>query len=80
MDVHISGRSQRIERAWNVIHAALVEGQKPTTNTGGEEIAEMLLGDLLAVIHRDGGQYTGQHGLEKSVRDAIEVVVQLLHA
>lgn len=32
MDVHISGRSQRIERAWNVIHAALVEGQKPTTN------------------------------------------------
>lgn len=29
-----------------------------------------LLHGLLAVMHRDGGHYTGKHGLEKSVTDA----------
>ncbi len=28
------------------------------------------LGNLLAVIHRDGGHYTAMHGREKAVRDA----------
>ena len=28
------------------------------------------LKDLLVVIHQDGGQYTEEHGIEKSVRDA----------
>ena len=32
-------------------------------------------GELLAVIHRDGGHYLTEHGLEKAVRDAIESVV-----
>lgn len=35
------------------------------------------LRDLLAVIHRDGGQYTGTHGLEKSVEDAMRMVPNL---
>jgi len=26
--------------------------------------------DLLAVIHRDGGQYVANHGLEKAIKDA----------
>lgn len=29
------------------------------------------LQDLLAIIHRDGGQYTARHGMSKSVTDAI---------
>ncbi len=29
------------------------------------------LNNLLAVIHRDGGHYTGEHGLNKSVKDAM---------
>jgi hypothetical protein len=28
------------------------------------------LGEILAVIHRDGGHYTGEHGISKSVADA----------
>ena len=28
------------------------------------------LGEILAVIHRDGGHYTGEHGLSQSVADA----------
>lgn len=36
------------------------------------------LRNLLAIIHRDGGQYFGEHGLEKAIRDA-EVKVTELH-
>jgi len=32
--------------------------------------------DLLAIIHGDGGQYTGEWGLSKSVKDAIKIVVE----
>ena len=28
------------------------------------------LGEILAIIHRDGGHYTGEHGISKSVADA----------
>lgn len=37
------------------------------------------LGDLLAVIHRDGGHYQDAHGTEKAVEDAMRVV-SALHA
>jgi len=40
-----------------------------------DDYYEMLLHNLLAVIHRDGGHYTGQYGIEKSVEDAIKIVV-----
>lgn len=36
---------------------------------------EALLLDLLAVVHRDGGQYTGAHGIEQSCVDARQAVV-----
>ena len=34
------------------------------------------LNDLLAIIHRDGGHYQAEHGYEKAVRDAINVISQ----
>jgi hypothetical protein len=34
--------------------------------------------NLLAVIHRDGGHYTGEHGFEKSCRDAEAIVAPLV--
>lgn len=37
---------------------------------------EHLLGDLLAVIHRDGGSYASEHGWEKAVADAEKIVVE----
>jgi hypothetical protein len=36
-----------------------------------------LLGELLAVIHRDGGQYAIQHGTEKATQDAIQIVAAI---
>ena len=36
-----------------------------------------MLGDLLAIIHRDGGDYKAQHGTQKAVEDAITVVSDL---
>lgn len=36
--------------------------------------------NLLARIHRDGGQYTGAHGIAKSVEDADLIVSELLPA
>ena len=32
-----------------------------------------LLHNLLAICHGDGGHYTAEHGLKKSVEDAIEL-------
>uniref|UniRef100_A0A6H2A010 Uncharacterized protein n=1 Tax=viral metagenome TaxID=1070528 RepID=A0A6H2A010_9ZZZZ len=37
-----------------------------------------LLLDLLAVIHRDGGQYTAEHSIEKSAKDATKIVADAL--
>lgn len=30
--------------------------------------------NLLAVVHRDGGQYTYLHGVEESVIDALQII------
>jgi hypothetical protein len=39
------------------------------------------LGELLAVVHRDGGHYQDQHGTHKAVKAAMEIVSSLrLHA
>ena len=38
---------------------------------------EFQLKNLLAVIHRDGGCYTHEYGVEKSVQDAIQKVADL---
>ena len=40
------------------------------------DIYKHILQNLLAIIHRDGGHYTEEHGLEKSVEDAIKVVAK----
>lgn len=37
------------------------------------EMAEYWLGELLAVIHRDGGHYYDQHGPAKACKDAIQL-------
>lgn len=41
-----------------------------------QEIERQAL-NLLARVHRDGGHYTGQHGIVKSFADADEVVAEL---
>ena len=35
---------------------------------------EHLLNELLAIIHRDGGHYVQEHGIEKAVEDAINII------
>jgi len=37
------------------------------------------LKNLLAIIHRDGGHYVAEHGLEKATEDAINKVANLIH-
>jgi hypothetical protein len=34
-------------------------------------------GNLLAVVHCDGGHYTAEHGVKKSTDDAIEIVCEM---
>lgn len=41
----------------------------------GEARLRALLGDLLAVIHRDGGHYVEEHGWEQACADAERLVV-----
>lgn len=42
------------------------------------DVAEHRLRNLLALIHRDGGHYEGEHGLEKACDDAEDLVVARL--
>ena len=52
---------------------AVLSGKVATPSEEPEDgPAEMLKG-LLAVIHRDGGQYVDEHGLEKACKDAHQV-------
>ncbi|MBW2255340.1 MAG: hypothetical protein JRI25_12170 [Deltaproteobacteria bacterium] len=37
--------------------------------------ARRQLAGLLAIIHRDGGHYQGQHGTQKAVLDAVDLVL-----
>lgn len=34
--------------------------------------------NLLAIVHRDGGQYVGEHGLDKAVEDAKQIVANTI--
>jgi hypothetical protein len=36
------------------------------------------LGNLLAVIHRDGGHYQGEHGTDKAVADGMLIVARVI--
>ena len=45
---------------------------------GGMIDFENLLLNLLAVIHRDGGQHTGKYGVEVSVIDATQIVADAI--
>lgn len=38
-----------------------------------------VLENLLAIIHRDGGQHTIEVGIEKSVEDAIQIILKYHH-
>ena len=38
---------------------------------------EKMLGELLAVVHRDGGQYVAKHGYIKATLDAMQKVAKL---
>lgn len=59
---------------------ALAAGVYPPTYTEARAIAAEVLwmrqavGDLLAIIHRDGGQHTASVGWAQSARDAERVV------
>ena len=37
------------------------------------------LGNLLAIIHRDGGQYISKYGVEKAVKDAKVILGHLMN-
>jgi len=39
---------------------------------------EQILRELLAVIHRDGGYYTAEHGINTSSEDAMSKVLPLM--
>lgn len=60
------GSVSDIEELWAVMLAAA-----PAPATVATEAVAQAVGDLLAVIHRDGGHYQAEHGIEKAARDAI---------
>jgi hypothetical protein len=75
-------RRAQIEAAENMVVAGLAPELRQTeprdTWRGGSSYEASMLRNLLARIHRDGGHYIEQHGLEKALEDAGAKVVQWL--
>ena len=64
--VHTGARDLTAEHdLWHQLQAA----------EGARRLAEQERGNLLAVIHRDGGHYISEHGLEKAQADAEAMVL-----
>jgi hypothetical protein len=63
---------------WHACAPLLPDGGCEAVRTLVAELREErhLLFNLLAVIHRDGGDYTEKHGLVKSAADAETVVIK----
>jgi hypothetical protein len=67
--------------------AAMKGGPAPTFEAAAEPAQPVpprahddtvdLLQNLLAVIHRDGGHYVTEHGIEKAAEDAEKIVVSM---
>ena len=59
-----------------------MNGQTPLAYKGLVVLAQKveLLGDLLAIIHRNGGRYHANIGTAKSVEDAIKVIAAMRSA
>lgn len=55
---------------------ALALGQMGTATIERDE-SRRHLGELLAVIHRDGGQYQAEHGAAKAVEDGMSMISEL---
>lgn len=53
MDAHVACTNDRLKQAWEVIHAELVDGQKPTTNIGSTKLLGFVTYALDAVIKGD---------------------------
>jgi hypothetical protein len=48
-------------------------GHRTTETTTMTEAEKKAVLDLLATMHRDGGRYATEHGVEKAARDATEL-------
>ena len=59
------------------VRVSYAEGKSPETLA--DEATEKLR-ELLAVIHRDGGHYEEEHGMEKAWQDAMTLSSERIHA
>jgi len=68
-DVRVIGEEEDVER-----HLKFIENHRECLGPESRSAPYDKLLNLLAVIHRDGGHYTEQHGLNKSCQDAEKIV------
>lgn len=69
--VYVYGESENVDFVLKVRRLAQAAAQPANAEA-------RMLHDLLARIHRDGGHYVAQHGLDKAVEDADLIVSDLL--
>ena len=71
--------SENKDRSGSYVHSQTGEPVCADHPYAIKKIPGITLGDILAAIHRDGGQYTAKHGLEKSFNDALNITYELIH-
>lgn len=66
--------ADEVKKLRGMLATAMQDAKPPTEQQGEQESASKLLGELLAVIHRDGGHYQAEFGTAKAVADAAQIV------
>lgn len=69
---------EAIEQAWEEYSCAESVALERVAFINGYQAALNQIGELLSVIHRDGGHYIEEHGWDKAIRDAVDLSIQRL--
>lgn len=71
-------RADILKINWDIARARVDQLESQVRDlTGERERERQALGNLLAVIHRDGGHYQAEHGSKKAAEDAETLVCWL---
>ncbi|RLI58902.1 MAG: D-glycero-beta-D-manno-heptose 1-phosphate adenylyltransferase [Candidatus Asgardarchaeum californiense] len=74
----IIGADHVMENGGSVVTVPLIDGASSTNIINKiEHRYKRFLFNLLAIMHRDGGHYVDEHGVDKAVKDAMKVYYDL---
>lgn len=76
LDMNWCGKTE-LDRVWTMVEKIRAKQAAKPKHSPLPQSVKNFIGELLAVIHRDGGHYEALHGTEKAVDDGITHIHEL---